>query len=249
MRCASASEIRAPSSATVTNTVCAPTEPRVTVTAPLPCTSALSTSTAAASRTRVAVARACSGGPSGGRTVRRRPARANDGARSSSRGVSSARRSTVPCADRSARDMRTMSPTEEVRRSTWSRAARASETTSGSGCRVSSSRRMWIAVRRLRSWCETSPTICRSRCSRSAISTVAVSSTSSTRSSSSIPCRCGSGRKSPFARRCARPATSCTGSATRLAVTAATTTPAVSDNTMTISSMLSARNWSSRTPA
>ena len=95
----------------------------------------------------------------------------------------------------------------------------------GRGASASSSRRSCSAVSRLRSWWDTSPTRSRSRWSSSASAMAEESRTSETRSSSGMPWRCGAGRKSPAPSRAARPATCCSGSARRRAVSVATTAP------------------------
>ena len=135
-------------------------------------------------------------------------------------------------AARAARAASSSSSRTPDRRSACSSAAVASRTTSGSGCVVSSSSRSCRAVRRLRNWCETSPTRLRSRWTSSASAPADVSRTSETRSSSGIPCRSGVRRKSPAPSRAARSATSRSGSASRRAVTVATTAPVPTDSTM-----------------
>ncbi|MDQ1202087.1 hypothetical protein QE449_002705 [Rhodococcus sp. SORGH_AS303] len=212
---------------------------------PPPWSSALCSSTDTASRSREPVTRAVT--DESPRSSRSRPASANGPRQSSMTGSSSPRTRTVEAsAAPSLRDDRTRSSIAVVSRSTWAIASLASVTTSGSGCPDSSSRRRRTAVRRLRNWWETSATRECSRCRRPTISTDAESSTSDTRSSSGMPWRVGSLRKSPSASRAARPATCCRGVESRRDVRTATTVPAAIEARTTSATAPTACFWAVR---
>ena len=201
----------------------------VSATVPSPWRSALSSSAPTASRMRAGVTLASS--PSGSRTLRARPAVRRLGRHSSTTGASPSRRSisSAPAA-RAARAASRRSSSTAESFSVCSSAAMASRRASGSGWAASSSSRSCSAVIRLRSWWETSPTSSRSRWTSSESAAAEVSSTSETRSSSGMPCLRGAERKSPAPRRAARSATPESGSASRRAVTVATTVPAATDS-------------------
>ncbi len=202
----------------------------VTDTVPAPCLVELSSSTLSTSRSRPGVARAHS--PSGTRSRSDRLWRFNTGRHSSATSPSSAERSigSAPTS-LAARAAASSSSSTAASRSACSWAVPAASETSGAGCVVRGSSRSCSAVSRLRSWWDTSPTSCRSRCSSWASAVAEVSSASATMSSSATLYRRWSGRKSPPPSRAARSATCRSGRASLRAVTVATTVPVPTDST------------------